>query len=161
MPASRNARAMIFAPRSCPSRPGLAMTTLIFRATVRESSLASVQVRGIVWLGTRTERFDEMTAFAESVLGMTPKLRDAGMAMYQLPSGDLFEVFDPDNPGGGHRDGVAGGFLVDELDEAVAELRAAGVDVTQVESAGPYRWAYFRAPDGNLYELTSGPYART
>src|SRR5438874_13466672 len=33
MPASRRARAMIFAPRSWPSRPGFAMTTRIFRAT--------------------------------------------------------------------------------------------------------------------------------
>src|SRR3954464_12729771 len=32
MPASRSARAMIFAPRSWPSRPGLATTTRIFRA---------------------------------------------------------------------------------------------------------------------------------
>src|SRR4051794_28776570 len=31
MPASRRARAMIFAPRSCPSRPGLATTTRILR----------------------------------------------------------------------------------------------------------------------------------
>src|SRR5215211_9295871 len=31
MPASRNARAMILAPRSCPSRPGLATTTRILR----------------------------------------------------------------------------------------------------------------------------------
>src|SRR4051794_15818886 len=31
IPASRNARAMIFAPRSCPSRPGLATTTRILR----------------------------------------------------------------------------------------------------------------------------------
>src|SRR6266540_3450925 len=30
MPASRRARAMILAPRSCPSRPGLATTTRIF-----------------------------------------------------------------------------------------------------------------------------------
>src|ERR1700722_7404538 len=29
IPASRSARAMIFAPRSCPSRPGLAITTLV------------------------------------------------------------------------------------------------------------------------------------
>src|SRR3954453_16046300 len=36
MPASRSARAMIFAPRSCPSSPGLAMTTRIFRAIVGE-----------------------------------------------------------------------------------------------------------------------------
>src|SRR5204863_6322872 len=33
MPASRRARAMIFAPRSWPSRPGFAMTTRIFAAT--------------------------------------------------------------------------------------------------------------------------------
>ena len=32
IPASRSARAMIFAPRSWPSRPGFAITTLIFRA---------------------------------------------------------------------------------------------------------------------------------
>src|SRR6185295_8897058 len=31
MPASRRARAMTFAPRSCPSSPGLAITTLILR----------------------------------------------------------------------------------------------------------------------------------
>src|SRR3954451_20908667 len=32
MPASRSARAMILAPRSCPSRPGLATTTRILRS---------------------------------------------------------------------------------------------------------------------------------
>src|SRR3954451_25311340 len=31
MPASRSVRAMILAPRSCPSRPGLATTTRILR----------------------------------------------------------------------------------------------------------------------------------
>src|SRR2546423_1509709 len=36
MPASRKARAMIFAPRSWPSRPGFAITTLIFRVTACE-----------------------------------------------------------------------------------------------------------------------------
>src|SRR4051795_4638203 len=34
MPASRSARAMIFAPRSWPSRPGLATTTRIFLVDV-------------------------------------------------------------------------------------------------------------------------------
>src|SRR5690348_9668063 len=33
IPASRSARAMILAPRSCPSRPGFATTTRIFPAT--------------------------------------------------------------------------------------------------------------------------------
>jgi catechol 2,3-dioxygenase-like lactoylglutathione lyase family enzyme len=53
---------------------------------------------------------------------------------------------------------VAAGFLVDDAEAAATELRAAGVEVTEVGSAGEFRWAYFRAPDGNLYEVTSGPY---
>src|SRR5919205_427048 len=36
MPASRSARAMILAPRSCPSRPGFATTTRIFPAIAPE-----------------------------------------------------------------------------------------------------------------------------
>src|SRR5262245_19164070 len=36
IPASRRARAMIFAPRSCPSRPGFAMTTRIGPGTSAE-----------------------------------------------------------------------------------------------------------------------------
>jgi catechol 2,3-dioxygenase-like lactoylglutathione lyase family enzyme len=139
----------------------LAITTLIFRATVAESSLGPVELKGVVWLGTRTSRFDEMTAFAQKVLGLTARYREDGLAVYELPRGDLFEVFDESNPGGGHPDGLAGGFLVDDVDATVAALRAAGVEVTDVESADDYRWAYFRAPDGNLYEVTSGPYART
>ena len=149
---------MIFAPRSCPSRPGLAITTLIFRATVAEFSLGPVELKGVVWLGTRTARFDEMAAFAQGVLGLKLKHREYGLAMYELPGGDLFEVFDTSHPGGGHPDGVAGGFLVDDADAAANELRAAGVEVSNVEGADAYRWAYFRAPDENLYEITSGPY---
>src|SRR5919109_209651 len=36
IPASRSARAMIFAPRSCPSSPGFAITTRIFLVMVRQ-----------------------------------------------------------------------------------------------------------------------------
>jgi catechol 2,3-dioxygenase-like lactoylglutathione lyase family enzyme len=149
---------MIFAPRSCPSSPGLAMTTLIFRATVPEFSLGPVKLKGVVWLGTRTARFDEMVAFAQDVLGLEQKHGEDGLAVFELPGGDTFEVFDESHPGGGHPDGIAGGFLVDDAEAAAAELRAAGVEVSAVGSAGTFRWAYFRAPDGNLYEVTSGPY---
>jgi catechol 2,3-dioxygenase-like lactoylglutathione lyase family enzyme len=135
------------------------MTTLIFRATAAESSLVPVNLKGVVWLGTRTPRFDEMASFAQNILGLQLKHGEDGLAVFELPDGDTFEVFDEHHPGGGHPDGVAGGFLVDDAEAAAAELRAAGVEVSEVGSAGEFRWAYFRAPDGNLYEVTSGPYA--
>src|SRR5215207_7978852 len=42
MPASRSARAMIFAPRSCPSSPGFATTTRILRLDSGLSAAVSV-----------------------------------------------------------------------------------------------------------------------
>ena len=134
------------------------MTTLIFRATVPEFSLASMKLKGVVWLGTRTGRFEEMVSFAQNVLGLELKHGEDGLAVFALPDGDTFEIFDEHHPGGGHPDGVAGGFLVDDAAAATAELRAAGVEVSELGEAGEFRWAYFRAPDGNLYEVTSGPY---
>src|SRR3954453_10729828 len=46
MPASRSALAMILAPRSCPSRPGFATTTLIFCATDRQYRNVKLTVVG-------------------------------------------------------------------------------------------------------------------
>src|SRR5947207_3435855 len=46
MPASRNARAMIFAPRSWPSSPGFATTTLIFPAIVGQYRNVKLTVVG-------------------------------------------------------------------------------------------------------------------
>src|SRR3954454_10892566 len=46
IPASRSALAMIFAPRSCPSRPGFATTTLIFPATVGQYRNVKLTVVG-------------------------------------------------------------------------------------------------------------------
>jgi catechol 2,3-dioxygenase-like lactoylglutathione lyase family enzyme len=119
-----------------------------------------MELKGVVWLGTRTDRFAEMVEFAETVLGLERKRGEDGLCVFELPGGDTFEIFDPHHPAGGHPDGVAGGFLVEDAEAAAGELRAAGVEVSELGSAGEFRWAYFRAPDGNLYEVTSGPYAR-
>src|ERR1035438_1967647 len=57
MPASRSARAMIFAPRSCPSRPGLATTTRILPRCVSDDEAEAVgEVMGRQRLLPRTAR---------------------------------------------------------------------------------------------------------
>jgi len=45
------------------------------------------------------------------------------------------------------------GFLVADLETAVAELRAAGVEVDEPAENDRHRYVHFRAPDGKLYEL--------
>ena len=45
------------------------------------------------------------------------------------------------------------GFRVETLDDAIAELRSAGVEVDEPAENDRQRYAHFRAPDGRLYEL--------
>jgi catechol 2,3-dioxygenase-like lactoylglutathione lyase family enzyme len=45
------------------------------------------------------------------------------------------------------------GFLVASLDEAVAELNAAGVATDPPTTNEVDRYVHFTAPDGHLYEL--------
>jgi hypothetical protein len=48
-------------------------------------------------------------------------------------------------------------FLVDDLPAAAEELRAAGVELLgDARGTAEQAWLHFRAPDGNVYGLTSG-----
>ena len=70
--------------------------------------------------------------------------------MFALPDGSHFAVADPRGMGDTDR---SIGFRVERLDDAIAELRAAGVEVAEPAENDRHRYAHFRAPDGKLYEL--------
>jgi catechol 2,3-dioxygenase-like lactoylglutathione lyase family enzyme len=113
-----------------------------------------MKVLGLTWLGTRAAQFDEMVRFAEDVLGLTRSFEKEGLVGFELPDRSVFEVFAPGGFAGGHPpEGVVGGFTVDDVTAAQAELSAAGIEIGELQTAGGGVWAYFRAPDGNLYEL--------
>jgi hypothetical protein len=115
-----------------------------------------MKVKGIVWLGTRTERFEQMNDFCQDLLGLSQKLFEPGFAVYELPNGDLFEVFGPDSSYNEFMTHPVAGFLVDDIAAARAELEAKGIEfIGPIEGdTDDYRWTHFRAPDGFVYELT-------
>ena len=115
-----------------------------------------MKVKCIVWLGTRTDRFEEMTDFCRSLLGLSQRLLEPGFAVFEMPNGDLLEVFGSDQSMNQFMSHPVAGFLVDDIEAARAELEAKGI-----EFIGPihgdtdqYKWTHFRAPDGFVYELT-------
>lgn len=100
-----------------------------------------------------------MVGLARDVLGLELVADEPGMAVFDLPNGDAFEIFGPGHHGGGHpASGVVAGFLVDDVRAARAELEASGNEVTEVTTGHTFEWVHFRAPDGNVYELLSGPH---
>ena len=70
--------------------------------------------------------------------------------LFGLPDGSSFAVASPGGMGDSAR---SLGFLVSSLDEAVAELNAAGVATDSPASKDKDRYVHFVAPDGHLYEL--------
>jgi catechol 2,3-dioxygenase-like lactoylglutathione lyase family enzyme len=120
-----------------------------------------VKVHGVSWLGTRTERYDPMVAFLRDVLELEVAHEEPGFAVFRCPNDDLVEVFAP-----GHEHaqeffttGPVAGFRVDDVDTAKAELEAGGIEFLgeRGSTEDGHAWWHFRAPDGNVYEITSGP----
>ena len=110
-----------------------------------------MEILGLVFAGTATEQRGEMAAFARDVLGLEPV--DAGgvsAEVFEMPDGTRFAVAGPRGAGDTSR---TIGFLVADLDAALAELHAAGVRTDAPGENATQRYAHFRAPDGKLYEL--------
>ncbi len=85
------------------------------------------------------------------MLGLEPPAVDGASAdMFRLPDGSTFAVSGPREIGETSR---TVGFEVAELDEAIAELRAAGVETDGIAENSEFRYTHFRPPDGELYEL--------
>jgi len=82
------------------------------------------------------------------------KASETDFAVLEVPDGATIEVFGPSSPYNRHLTHPVAGFLVSDLEEAVAELRAAGVEIVlDVQGGDPRSWVHFRAPDGFVYEL--------
>ncbi|MDL9978783.1 VOC family protein [Microbacterium sp. ASV49] len=102
-------------------------------------------------------------------LGVHPRTVIREIRFYRLGHGANFEVFlyesaDGQNPQPRNSDigGYHIAFYVDDLDAAVAYLRANGVEVmgeptASRQSAEGQRWIYFRSPWGLQFELVSFP----
>ncbi len=118
-----------------------------------------MQVKGIGWLGTRTERFDEMVAFYRDILGLRLAHHEPDFAVFRCANGDIVEVFGTGNSNQSHfTTGPVAGFTVDDVAAGRAELEAAGIAfISETRTVDDYSWSHFRGPDGNVYELSSVP----
>jgi hypothetical protein len=115
-----------------------------------------MRVKGIVWLGTRTERFDEMREFFVEITGIAPR-DDPGLAVFDLASGDRIEVLDP-AVAESYMAAPVVGFLVDDVGGARAELESRGIEfLGPIQTGAGSSWSHFRAPDAHVYELTELP----
>jgi len=118
-------------------------------------------VKGLVWVGSRTEHYAEMVGFYRDVLRLPLEHEEGEFAVFRLPDGSKAEVFGPSDTEHTHfTKGPVAGFLVDDVETARGVLEADGIEfigpVHVWEPTGE-AWSHFRAPDGNVYEITHKP----
>ncbi len=122
-----------------------------------------MQVKGIIWLGSATEDLEANTSFFSEVLGMPVVTNVRGFTRLAAENGDRLEFFGPDSVEHDQLDtGPVAGLWIDDAEEARRELLEAGVtEVTELEQGRDgHHWFYFKAPDGNYYEMCEHPRPR-
>ncbi len=114
-----------------------------------------MNVLGLSWVGTRTDHHDAAVGFFRDVLGLAVRHAERDFTVLTLPDGSTVEVFGPTSSYNTHLTHPVAGFLVSDLDEALADLQRASVDIVlPVQRGDTGAWLHFRAPDGFLYELS-------
>lgn len=110
-----------------------------------------MHILGICFAGSSTPRRRAMAEFMSGVMGV-PQIHVEGVEadLFRLPDGSSFAVASPGGMGDSAR---SLGFLVADLDEAVADLVVAGVASDDPARTATERYVHFTAPDGQLYEL--------
>jgi predicted enzyme related to lactoylglutathione lyase len=115
-----------------------------------------MEVTGLKWLGTRTERFPQTVSFFRDVMKLNIKETQELFTGFELPNGDQIEVFGVEEPDHKHfTTGPVIGFGVTDIEEARRELEAAGIEfIGEIHGESGSRWSHFYGPDGNVYEIT-------
>jgi catechol 2,3-dioxygenase-like lactoylglutathione lyase family enzyme len=132
-----------------------------------------VKVRRIGFVGVRTDRVAETTAFFRDVVGLPAVGTGEHWTVTQLPTGqwDFVEVYSGDfDDGRLIRPETAGVFVaifVEDLEEARRDCEAAGVEILGETiwaeeafgnpSYAGVGWFFVRAPDGNVYVFQQAP----
>jgi len=118
-----------------------------------------MDVKGLTWLGLRTDRFDEMVTFFRDVMGMKPIRDEPQIAGFQMSDGTRLELYSPEEKFHAFfTTGPVVAFRVDDVASARATMEAAGIQfIGVIQHAGKVSWNHFRAPDGTIFEILSEP----
>jgi catechol 2,3-dioxygenase-like lactoylglutathione lyase family enzyme len=113
-----------------------------------------MRVLGYTWAGVRTDDLKSTAHFFADVLGLSLIRQGKGMVPFEMPSGQLFEVFGPESSYYRLHACPVLAFQVEDVRAARKELESRGVEfVTDVDGDESESWSYFCGPDGYLYEL--------
>lgn len=121
-----------------------------------------MKVHGLAWVGSSSDRLEEMTHLLGEVLGLEVEREQEGARVFRLPDGSGFEIFKPEDSAHDFFEHPVAGILVDDVRDVRRHMESQGIPFVGevhggVEDSWATAWSHFRAPDGYLYVLVSRP----
>jgi predicted enzyme related to lactoylglutathione lyase len=108
------------------------------------------------WIGIVTEDLERQRRFYRDVLGLAESSEGPGYVQFEV-DGNLIELLQRTEDPEYERPRVQVGFEVPDIRAARAELIERGAEpITEIrgDPGSINYWAYFRDPDGNVFEIT-------
>ena len=105
------------------------------------------------WIGVVVEDLDAQRGFWADLLGLPEDHAGDDFASFKMPDGRWFELLQRSDDPEYDRRRFQVGFQVDDIEAAHAELVRRGVEAITPIYEGEEPWAYFRDPEGNVFEI--------
>ena len=107
------------------------------------------------WIGVVAEDLEGQRRFWGAVLGVPEAAAGSDFVQWELGGGRTFELIRRSDQPEYDRPRFQVGFAVEDIEHARDELLGRGVQpITDVVDGDVSRWAYFRDPEGNVFEIT-------
>lgn len=123
---------------------------------MEEGSMETALVRWPFWIGIVTDHLERQRAFYRDVLGLSESYVGADYVQFEV-DGNLLELLQRSDAPEYDRPRVQIGFEVADIRAARTRLIDRGTEPITEILGGPEStnyWAYFRDPDGNVFEIT-------
>jgi predicted enzyme related to lactoylglutathione lyase len=117
-----------------------------------------MKYKGLIWSGLMVEDLESSVVFYKDTLGLPLLAKGDGWAHFDAGNETLLELFSggkaSSEPKTFDQQSIVIGLRVDNLDNAVAELKQKGVSFTgEVDEYEGTRWAHFSDHEGNQLEI--------
>jgi predicted enzyme related to lactoylglutathione lyase len=110
------------------------------------------------WIGVVVDDLEAQGRFWGELLGVPESGRGPDYIQFDLSGGRTFEVLLRADEAQYDRRRFQVGFVVEDIGAARTELVRRGVEpITEILGDEEARWAYFRDPEGNVFEIIQRP----
>lgn len=116
--------------------------------------MSEMNIRFPKWIGVICSDFEAQRRFYRDVLGFRETAVAEDWIQYDMGSEVTFELLAQSEDPEYDQPRYQVGFVVDDIHAAREELISRGIEPVTDIKGDASRWAYFRDPEGNVFEIT-------